>query len=263
MKKSHRYIYGPVASWRLGNSLGIDPISRGEKVCTFNCNYCQLGRTKVFTDERRDFVSLNGMIKEVKALPPLDIDYVTFSGAGEPTLAKNLGTMIKALRKIRNEKIAVITNSSLMDRKDVREDLSLADFVLAKLDACFEDLFMKINRPMRTIRFGAVVAALKEFRSVSAARFALQIMFTAANKDYAQEMAQMAKEINPHEIQVNTPLRPCGVKPLAPPEIHEIEQCFRNTCGKNVNIMNVYEAEKRKVMPVSEPDTLKRRGKGP
>ena len=99
-KSGYRYIYGPVSSWRLGRSLGVDPISAKEKICTFDCVYCQLGRTKTFSSERREFVRIKDVIHEIQTLPLPPIDYITFSGAGEPTLAKNLGGMIKAVKHL-------------------------------------------------------------------------------------------------------------------------------------------------------------------
>src|SRR3989338_4876143 len=106
MKPSYRYIYGPVPSWRLGRSLGIDPISRENKVCTFNCVYCQLGHVQLFSDKRDVFVPTEDIIKEINSLPDLKIDYITFSGKGEPPLAENLGGIIREIKKIRDEKIA-------------------------------------------------------------------------------------------------------------------------------------------------------------
>jgi len=134
-RKNYKYIYGPIPSWRLGSSLGIDPLSKGEKICTFDCVYCQIGNNKLLTDKRETFVKVRDIVEELDSLPPIEIDYITFSGTGEPTLAENLGQIVKTLKKIRNEKIAILTNSSLMHRKDVQEDLFQADFIVAKLDA--------------------------------------------------------------------------------------------------------------------------------
>jgi len=135
IKSKFKYIYGPVYSWRMGMSLGIDPITADKKICNFDCIYCQLGRTTRFYTEREDFVPVDDIIKEIESLPPVDIDYYTFSGRGEPTLAKNLGAMIKAVRKLTKGKVAVITNAALIGQQAVQDDLMLADLILAKLDA--------------------------------------------------------------------------------------------------------------------------------
>ncbi|MBN1353199.1 MAG: radical SAM protein [Candidatus Omnitrophica bacterium] len=256
MTKNYKYIYGPVPSWRLGSSLGIDPISYGKKTCSFDCVYCQLGKTDIFTDERKIFVPAAEIIEELNLLPPLEIDYITFSGTGEPTLAENLGDMMKAVKKIRREKIAVLTNSSLMHREDVQKDLFLADFVVAKLDAPSQAVFEQVNKPLNTSKIENIIRAIKDFKSCYVGRLALQIMFIKQNKHYASELAKIAKEINPDEVQINTPLRPCRVEPLPESELNVIKGHF-----KGLNAIFVYEAEKKEVASISDEDTLKRRGK--
>jgi wyosine [tRNA(Phe)-imidazoG37] synthetase (radical SAM superfamily) len=200
-------------------------------------------------------------LREIAAIPEAAIDYMTFSGAGEPTLAKNLGCMIRAVRRTRGEKIAVITNASLMHKKAVQKDLLLADFVLAKLDADSEELFKKMNRPMPGISFNSVLISLKKFRALFRGRLALQIMFTSANASSAERIALLARMIHPDEIQLNTPLRPCAVKAISPRALQKIQRTFQRICGKGLSIVNVYHAEKKKVSPLSKPATLRRRGK--
>jgi len=251
-----KYIYGPVPSWRLGSSLGVDPLSKKKKVCTFDCIYCQLGKTKNFTRERKVFVSSHDVIKEIKSLPPIKIDYITFSGTGEPTIARNLSSMISSVKIIRNEKIAILTNSSLMDRVEARSALLHVDFVIAKLDACSEDSLKLINRPMPGITFDAIVNGIKEFSAEYTGKLALQIMFIDKNKDKAEELADLAREIGPYEVQINTPLRSCGVKPLPNEELLEIKEYF-----KNLNPICVYEASHKEIFAISTEDTLRRRGK--
>lgn len=251
----HRYIYGPVSSWRLGSSLGIDPISGRDKVCTFDCVYCQISDTKIFSRKRKIFVATKDIIAEIKSLPPLKIDYMTFSGSGEPTLAKNLGELINEIKKIKNEKLAVITNSSLMNLKDVRDDLMNADLVMAKLDAPDEELFNKINRPMKGITFDSAIDGIKEFRAIYKGKLALQIMFMDQNKDRAKELRELARGLRPDEVQINTPLRPCATKPLSRKELDAIKVYF-----KDMNVKCVYKSEKKKVDSLSKEDTLKRRG---
>lgn len=255
-KKDFKYIYGPVPSWRLGSSLGIDPISQREKICTFDCVYCQLGKTENFTGERKIFIPVTEIIEELDQLSQVQIDYITFSGRGEPTLAGNLGRMIKAIKKIRKEKIAVLTNSSLLNRKDVQEDLLQADFVVAKLDADSQKVFDIVNKPMEAIKFDSIVEGIKDFRGIYKGKLALQIMLIDENKKYARNIAQLAKDINPDEVQINTPLRPCNVKPLSKTELTEIESYF-----DGLKVVSVYNAVKKKVKPISNKDTLKRRGK--
>lgn len=247
-----KYIYGPVFSWRLGISLGIDPLGGKIKICSFDCIYCQIGRTDILTRERKEFVSTEKIIEEIESLPPLKIDYITFSGMGEPTLAENLDRIAKGIREIRKEKIAILTNASLMDREDVREDLSLFDLVIAKLDAHSQDSLERINKPLKDIKFERILGGIRKFKKE---RLALQVMFSEENKDNAKEIAKIIKEISPLQVQINTPLRPSGVKPLSKKEIYRIKEYFGG-----LNTICVYDVRKKKVLPINKEETLKRRG---
>ncbi len=263
--KNFRYLYGPVSSWRLGSSLGVDLISTDKKICSFGCVYCQLGDTLIKTKERKVYIPAEKIINEIKSLPPdLHIDYITFSGMGEPTLAANLSEVIKKIRALRKGKIAVITNSSLMGDKSVRGDLALADFVMVKLDAADEETFKKINKPVGGIKFEDVYNGIKAFKKESNTRLAIQIMFFEMNKDEFKELAKLAFGINPDEIQINTPLRPCAVKPLSKEEIADIRNYF-DEFGKEINsktaVISVYDAKHKKIEAISTKETLKRRGK--
>lgn len=255
-KRKYKYIYGPVPSWRLGSSLGIDPLSTLEKTCTFDCIYCQLGRTNKFTKERKIYVQTREIVKEMNSLPPVKIDYITFSGSGEPTLAENLCEIIKAIRKFRREKISILTNSSLMDREEVRRDLSLADFVIVKLDAYSQESLETINRPIEGTKFDVILKGILQFRKEYKGKFGLQVMFIKENEKNAKKIASFTREILPDEVQINTPLRPCEVSPLSKEEIEKIAGYF-----KGVRVITVYGVKKKKVIPISREDTIKRRGK--
>lgn len=248
------YVYGPVSSWRLGASLGIDLLSREEKICSFDCLYCQLGRTGVHTSERGVFVSTEALLEEIHALPPeLWIDFITFSGRGEPTLAANLGEAIEAIKRVRREPVAILTNASLVDREEVRAEVARADLVVAKLDACSGELLRTINRPAAGITYETILDGLVSLRREYAGRLALQIMFVEENRDSAPELA---RRIGTDEVQINTPLRPGGKRPLDRTEIAELIHCFRD-----LSVRCVYEEPRVDVTPISSGDTLKRRGK--
>ncbi len=255
--KKFKYIYGPVSSWRLGRSLGVDPLSQKDKMCTFDCAYCQIGETQLFNSGRKVFVPTQAVLREIASLPKnVKIDYITFSGNGEPTLAKNLGNMIKEIRKIRKERIAVITNTSLINKTDAQEDLALADFVMLKLDANAEDLFMDINKPDPGMRFGDIVKGIKKFREMYRGRLALQIMFIGRNKPYAKEIAKMALKLGIREVQLNTPLRECRERPLSKKEMGVIKKYF-----KGMKVQYVYDAMAKCVNPMDRDDAEKRHGR--
>ena len=261
MSDKFKFIYGPVPSWRLRSSLGVDPLSGREKICTFDCTYCQLGKTEKFSEERKIYVPTDKILKEIGALPSAEIDYITFSGMGEPTLAKNLGQMVKGIRKIRKEKIALLSNSSLLGREEVREDLASLDFVMLKLDACSGKSFARINRPLKGITFDRVLRNIKDFRAGYRGRLALQIMFMKENKDEVKELAYLAREIGPEEIQINTPLRPSPVEPLSKKEIAVIKESFQELTGNKIEVVSAYEGKPGKVSPFNRGETLRRRGK--
>ncbi|MDP8233892.1 MAG: radical SAM protein [Candidatus Saelkia tenebricola] len=254
--KNFKYIYGPVSSWRLGASLGIDPLSQDEKICSFDCIYCQVGETDILTLERSVFVETESILSEVGSLPDVDIDYVTFSGRGEPTLAANLGEIISGVKKIKNKPVAVITNATLLNRGDVKNDLSGCDFVIGKLDAFDENSFKQINKAHPNASFLSVVESIKEFKNIYRGKLGIQIMFVSENAEHAREIADIVEEIKPYQVQLNTPLRPCGVSPLTEDEMFNIKKFFKES-----NVISVYEANKKNIEPLSQDETFKRRGK--
>ncbi len=257
-----KHLYGPVYSWRIGMSLGIDPLAVNTKYCNFACSYCQLGVASEYGVERRIFVSPSELMAEIKDLPEeCQFDYFTFSGNGEPTLAANLGDLIKAVRMTRPARVAVITNAALIMRKNVQADLSLADLVLMKLDAADENFFQCVNAPEQGVVFSQVIAGIKEFRRIYKGKLALQLMFVETNKAQADRLACIAQEIGADEVQLNTPLRPSSVKPLSEIEMAEIKKVFMANFGTGVAcVRSVYEEEKREYKPFNAEATKKRHG---
>lgn len=248
-------VYGPVSSWRLGRSLGIDLVSTASKTCSFDCLYCQLGKTVHPVAHRTEFVTLKRLTSELKRIEPVAADYTTFSGVGEPTLASNLGEAIELARRTLGLPVAVLTNSSLMPEKPVRSHLAMADFVVAKLDAPTEDVFRRVNRPVTRYSLHEVLEGLRLFRSQYKGKLALQMMFIKENRGCAAQMARLAVDLSPDEVQINTPLRECAVDPLPPEEIAAIRDEFKAV----ENVVTVYEARRPQVVPISVKETLRRR----
>jgi wyosine [tRNA(Phe)-imidazoG37] synthetase (radical SAM superfamily) len=248
-------IYGPVPSWRLGRSLGIDLLPPKDKTCSFDCIYCQLGKTTHPLSERSQFVSLDKLAGELETVKGIAADYATFSGTGEPTLASNLGEAIGMVKSVLELPVAVLTNSSLMTREDVRRELALADAVVAKVDAPDEKLFRQINRPSPGCALREIIQAILLFRQEYRGKLALQMMFVEANKDYAPEMAKIAAQLSPDEVQINTPLRPCPVQPLAPEDISAIRDAFSGLR----RVVTIYESPRPEVIPLNQEETLRRR----
>jgi len=248
-------VYGPVPSWRLGRSLGIDLLSTKGKTCSFDCVYCQLDRTVNPLTERKQFVSLSELTADLERVRGIPADYATFAGIGEPSLASNLGDAIVLAKSLLSLPVAVLTNSTLMTRDDVRRELSLADVVVAKLDAPNEELFRQINRPIVECTLDEIIQGIKLFRGEYQKKLALQMMFIKANKSYASEMARIAEQLSPDEVQINTPLRPCAIQPLTPEDISAIQREF----SKVKRVVTVYEASRPEVVPLNLKETLRRR----
>jgi len=249
-------LYGPVPSWRLGRSLGVDLVSAKGKTCTFDCVYCQLGRTTCFTDERKVSVETEQLWHELADLPPMVVDYVTFSGTGEPTLAANLGealAMVRACPALKGVPTAVLTNAALLSRREVRRDLAQADLVVAKVDAPDEALFRAINRPIAGVTWAEVVDGIRTFQEEFEGKLALQMMFIAANQGRAAQMSALARSLASDEVQLNTPLRPSPAPPLSKAEMAGVEAAFTG-----LPVVQVYAARPPEVQPL-DPGQMRRR----
>ena len=216
-----KYVFGPVPSRRLGQSLGIDPIPF--KTCNWNCVYCQLGRTSPFTIERRDFYPPDEIVAGVKAAIDAhhadDIDWITFVGSGEPTLHAGLGRMIREVKALTEIPVAVITNGSLLYQDEVRQELAAADAVLPSLDAGSESLFHKTNRAARQFTFERHVSGLVAFRSAYDGQLWVETMLLKGLNDTPGALADLAtvlRRVAPDEVHITLPTRPPGepwVKP--------------------------------------------------
>lgn len=255
------FIYGPVSSWRLGKSMGVDIINeKNAKVCSFDCVYCSLGETERKTVKRRKFVDKLQIEKELKKLPDeVEPDVFTISGTGEPTLSKNMVSIINLIKKYSSLPIAVITNSSLMDRKDVREDLSKADIVVGSLDSPNSKIFEKVNNPHPKINFKKTVEGMKKFSKNYEGFFSLETMFVQKNKNFSKKMAKIARKIEPDEVQINTPLRASPARSLNREEIQEVEKDFRNLEYRSV--YNSETPQTKKIIGEEKLELLKRSGK--
>jgi len=250
------YVYGPVPSWRMGKSLGIDLLSVEENTCPFDCIYCQLGRTVNKQIRREKFIDLRLLKAELETIKDkVRADCATFSGTGEPTLACNLGEAIELVKKILSLPVAILTNAALLKDEEVLLSLLKADLVIAKLDASREEVFQTVNQPAAELSLNDIKEGLWQFRARYKKKLALQMMFIQANKDCAGEMAQLAKAIAPDEVQINTPLRPCSVKPLSREEIAAIQREFFTL----KNVTTVYEATRPIVTPLNLAETIRRR----
>ena len=233
------YIFGPVPSRRLGYSLGIDAIPF--KTCTLNCIYCQLGRTAQTTLLRKEYVKAKKIVKEVKiALSSgKTIDYLTFSGSGEPTLNSKIGEMIREIKEFTSIPVAVITNGTLLALKEVREDLRFADLVIPSLDAANQKTFEKINRPFPSLRIEEIIQGMIEFRKIFSGKLYLEIMLVREVNDSPPELhllKEAVEKINPDKVQLNTPVRPPAESWIRRVEREQLEK-IKELLGEKAEII--------------------------
>jgi wyosine [tRNA(Phe)-imidazoG37] synthetase (radical SAM superfamily) len=208
-----KYVFGPVPSRRLGQSLGIDPVPL--KTCNWNCVYCQLGRSKPLTNERRGYFPREEIIAEVEQAlashQPGEIDWVTLVGSGETTLHSSIGWMIRQVKSLTHLPVAVITNGSLLYLPELRQELSPADAVLPSLDAGNVKLYRKINRPHPDVSFKRLIEGLVAFRKEFLGKLWIEVMLVKGLNDTEaalKEIAETLKSIQPDEVHILQPTRP-------------------------------------------------------
>lgn len=207
----YKAIYGPVSSRRHGISLGIDPIG-APSVCSFDCVYCQLGEIQVKTQQPQVFVPTEKIAQELSQIDTSEIDLVTLSGSGEPTLASNLGAILTVAGEITGKPTLVLTNGTLLRLPEVRSDLNRASRVSVKLDAVNNITLHRINRPVSGITWSDLWLGIKEFAQGYSGEFTIQTMVLHPwDESDLQTYINLVQELNPKEIHLNTPTRP---KPL-------------------------------------------------
>lgn len=204
----HNSIYGPVDSWRLGRSLGVDVLCV-DSICSFECVYCQLGKINRVTTDRDVFVPTEKVISDLRNAYWQSADVITLSGSGEPTLAANLGEIITAIRDLTGKPIAILTNSTLLGDTNVRAEAGLADRVYCKLDAWSEDSLRRVDRPAAGVSLGSIVSGIRQFRKEYKGFLGIQTMLLTRPADTdIEQLAELYREIGPDEIELNIPLRP-------------------------------------------------------
>ena len=249
----HRFVYGPVASRRLGFSLGVDIIPF--KTCTLDCVYCQLGSTGRKTVRRGRWFEPEEILAQVKAAVDSGqkIDVITFSGSGEPTLSRDIGLLIRGIKKMTSVPVAVLTNGTLLTRKDVRRELAAADVVVPSLDAVPAALFRRVNRPHASLDSRRIVDGLARFREEFRGEIRLEVMLVEGVNDSpaaVKALKAAVARIRPDRVELNTVVRPPadrGARPLGAAALRRI----RAELGPKAEI--VASVAKRKPAPAAGP----------
>ena len=230
LERRHQYVFGPVPSRRLGRSLGIDPVPF--KTCSYDCIYCQLGRTTHQTVERGEYAPLADILDDLDrrlAIGP-EPDYVTLSGSGEPTLYSPLRPLILGIKQRTDRPVAVLTNGSLLWDPEVQDALLEADLVIPSLDAGDDATFQWINRPHPAVSFERMVAGLKAFCRLSSKPIWLEVfLLRGANAQGAEResIVRLVERITPDRVQLNTATRPPCDESARPVQMKELNQIAR------------------------------------
>ena len=216
-------VFGPVPSRRLGHSLGINNIQF--KTCSYNCVYCQVGRTtrlsvcrEACLDPHELFCVAKRKVDSLKE-QGVEVDYISFTPQGEPTLDLRLSTHIRLLREF-GYKVAVFTNSSLLWNNTVQEDLLFADYVSVKIDTVREETWHTLNRPHRRLRFDVVLDGLADFSNAYRGVLTTETMLVRNMNDTAEELKALAEYLNDvrraksyFSIPVRPPAEPFALAP--------------------------------------------------
>ena len=208
----YKHLFGPVPSRRLGVSLGVDLVPL--KVCSLNCVYCEVGKTTNLTISRKEYVNTNEILSELDnylSQNP-ELDYITFSGAGEPTLHIHIGKIINFIKgKYPNYKIALLTNSTLFYDDKVVDEIKDVDLILPSLDCVSEDIFIKLNRPARGLKSADVINGLYNLTKKYNGEMWLEVFFVPDLNDNEKEillLKDVITKIAPDRVQLNTLDRP-------------------------------------------------------
>lgn len=261
-KLKTKRVFGPVLSKRLGNSLGIDVIPH--KTCSYNCIYCQLGSEENTITDLTNYYSVDEIIYELKEalLNNKNIDYITFTGSGEPTLYKDLKKLIYEIKQITDIPVCIITNGSLLYKQEMRSNLLLADLIIPSLDAGNEETFKLIDNPNKEIDFDKMVEGLIEFKKVFKGEYWLEIFLLKGindNEDELDDIIKIVKKIKPDRIQLITATRRVAnekAKALSDEELKKIKKYFNARCDIEIDIPNISENHKGNTRILTEEDIV-------
>ena len=223
----YKHLFGPVPSRRLGMSLGIDLIPK--KVCSLNCVYCEVGKTTKLTTERLEYVKYHHVIAELKQFMggKPKIDYITFSGSGEPTLNSKIGDVVDFIKRNYPEiKTAVLTNGTLLFDKALRNEILNVDVILPSLDAASQIVFERIDRPYSNLKIDNYIQGLIDLRKEYKGKIWLEVFILKNYNDSIEELKLLKEailKIKPDSIQLNTLDRPGTISGLIPLTKNELK----------------------------------------
>lgn len=243
----YKYLFGPVPSRRLGISLGVDLMLH--KTCSLNCIYCECGRTTNLTIARKEYVPTEIILNELKIFlaPKPKLDYITFSGSGEPTLHSGIGTIVKFLKTdFPDYKLALLTNGTLFYQPGLIEEVQAVDMILPSLDAASDRVFRKLNRPFHELKLEPIIDGLVQLRSKYSGQIWLEVFIVPGLNDTDEEIMQLKNaidQIKPDHVQLNTLDRPGTVAWVTPATKNSLEKIAQKLNRKAEIIANFQQRE--------------------
>ena len=238
-------IYGPVNSRRLGRSLGVNLLPFDAKLCSFDCIYCQYGPTQIKTlspkmDSFHDQESVLQAIEQ--ALKVQAIDYLTFSGNGEPTLHPHFPTIVDGARGLLaryqpKAKLALLSNSSTVNRPEIHDAILRLDTPIMHLDAGDPHTLARINRPMSQVKFNQIVAGLKGIPQLIVQSVLIDGEVSNIRGEPYESWITTLAEVNPRQVQIYSTERPvpvAGVECVPPATLARIAAEVRQRTGIDV-----------------------------
>ncbi|OQY50862.1 MAG: hypothetical protein B6240_00885 [Desulfobacteraceae bacterium 4572_87] len=204
------YIFGPVPSRRLGLSLGVDLVPH--KTCTFDCLYCEVGRTTNRTIIGSPLAPVDEILRQLdKRLTECTPDVITLAGSGEPTLHSEIDHIISGIRELTDTRIVILTNGSLFWDEAVRKRVLGADLIMPTLSSAVSRTFQTIHRPHGDLALDRIVNGLRQLRMEFEGLIYLEVILLSGLNDTDEEMRALKpliQEIQPEKIQLNTVVRP-------------------------------------------------------
>jgi len=255
--RKREYIFGPVPSRRLGRSLGVDLVPF--KTCSYDCIYCQLGRTTNKTTQIKEWVPIDAVINQLKAKLGSKPDYITLSGSGEPTLFSQLEQLISRIKDITDIPVAVLTNGSLLWLPEVRSALKSADLVVPSLDAGSSQIFQYVNRPHRNITFSRMLEGLVKFRNEYSGKYWLEVFLLAGVTTPETEINRLKtciSAIQPDKVQVNTVTRPPAESFAEPVPQKQLQTITEKLYAKAEVIADYNDVHKQQEFSARREDVL-------
>jgi len=261
---NYKYIFGPVPSRRLGRSLGVDLVPL--KTCSFDCLFCQLGRTQSTTLQRREYVPANQVIQELEQWfeSGSETDFITLSGSGEPTLHSNFAQVLEFVKSRSSLPTALLTNGSLLFQPEVRKQAQEADLLKVSLSAWDQASLERINRPHPEILFSDLISGLRRLSAEYVGSLMIEVFLLQGINDDQESVARIAGYINDLDVdrvQINTIVRPPaeqGLKAVPGEKMQELSREF----DLQVDVVTDYKADPEKRINSSINsvlDVLKRR----